>query len=291
MTKGKKASALVFLCVVWGLNWVAIKISLETITPFTSAAVRFFLASVLLLFYMKWKKISLALKPGEFKYVFISAFLMYPIDYGLLYWGEQFLSAGVTSIFFSTFAIFTAVFSTFVYKNEAFSWRKFTGLIVGLCGIVFIFYDQLVRTEFDTMVMLGALAVIISAVAAALATVIVKKHLARTDPVSLTFHQMSQGALFLLVIALFLEDVHPGGFTLKATIAVVYMALLASAATFVIYYQLLKEMTATSLSFIIYVIPVVAIIFDFFIYGQMLSLRAIIGMVIIFLGIWLSQRK
>jgi drug/metabolite transporter (DMT)-like permease len=69
------------------------------------------------------------------------------------------------------------------------------------------------------------------------------------------------------------------------------MALLASAATFIIYYRLLQHMTATSLSFIIYIIPVVAIIGDYLIYGQVLSIRAIAGMFVIFSGIWLSQRK
>lgn len=291
MNQMKMTVGLVLLCLIWGLNWVAIKISLETITPFTSAAVRFLLGTACLLFYVRWKKVSLRLEPLEFRYMFISAFLMYPIDYGLIYWGEQYLSAGVSAIFFSTFALFTAFFSDFVFKSEMFNWRKYAGIFFGLGGVFLIFYDQLVITHFNTMVMLGALAVLLSAVAAALSTVIVKKHLFRVDPVSLSFHQMALGTLFMVILALLLENINPGGFSPRAIVAMLYMSILSSAVAFILYYKLLKQMAATSLSFIIYVIPVIALIGDFFIYGEMLSLRSVIGMGVIFSGIWLSRGR
>lgn len=92
-----------FLCVVWGTTWIAIKISLEGLPPFLGASLRFSLALLLLLSYIVWKSISLRLPRRDFLVIASSAFLMYALDYGLIYWGEQYLSAGVTAIFLPLF--------------------------------------------------------------------------------------------------------------------------------------------------------------------------------------------
>ncbi|MCP5104305.1 MAG: DMT family transporter [bacterium] len=291
MNNALKITGLVFLCLVWGINWVAIKISLEGFPPMTSAALRFLLASVVMLLYVKWKRLPIKVTRREFWLLAITALLVYALDYGLIFWGEQYLSAGVTSIFFSTFALFTAIFSNFVFKNEAFSWNKFIGLTAGFAGILLVFYDQLAGTRFNLMVILASGAIVIAAVCAAAATVIVKKYISGMNPVRLSFHQTWMGAFFLLLIAAATEN--PGQIQLstRAVLAMLYMGIAASAAAFVVYYRLLKEMSAVSLSFIIYVIPLVALLADFILLNEVIPLRSLVGMVIIFSGIWLSRGK
>ena len=48
-------------------------------------------------------------------------------------------------------------------------------------------------------------------------------------------------------------------------------------------------MSAITLSLIIYVTPVVAVIVDFLYYGKLLHFHSIIGMAVIFTGIWITQ--
>ncbi len=282
-------SALAFLCVVWGVNWVAIKISLEGFPPLMGAAARFFLAVIFLFPYIKWKKISLKVNRYEFKMLFISGFLVYVLDYGLLYWGEQYLSAGVTSIFFSTFAMFTALASNFVFRNEPFQWSKYVGLTVGLMGIMVVFYDQVAVTKFNTLVIMASCAVLVGAIGAALSTVVVKKYLEKMNTVKLTFHQMVMGTIMLGILSAIFEWGRPVELNLRIGLVMLYMGAIASAAAFVYYYQLLQRMSAVSLSFIIYVIPLVALVTDYFVYDEILRFRSFIGMVIIFTGIWLSM--
>jgi len=69
------------------------------------------------------------------------------------------------------------------------------------------------------------------------------------------------------------------------------MGVIASAAAFLVYYKLLKQMSAVSLSFTIYIIPLIALLVDYLIYGEVLRMRSLVGMIIIFSGIWLSQGK
>ena len=274
-----------FLCTVWGTTWVAIKISLEGLPPFGGAALRFTIALVLLFLYAKLNKISLKMNRKIFVVVAFSAFLMYPIDYGLIYWGEQYLSAGVTAIFFATFPLFTGIWATFLFRNEKFHWNKFIGLTLAIVGIAIVFLDQLLITQFEQTVVMGTLAIILGAAGGSMSVVIIKKYLTGVNSVSLSFHQMLQGVIYLMFFSLVAEnysDFHPN---LRVILAVVYLGLFGSAIAFALYYWLLQKVSAISLSLIIYITPIVAIVVDYFMFGQVIKIRAIIGMIIIFSGI------
>ncbi|GAB4374794.1 MAG: EamA family transporter [Calditrichia bacterium] len=279
----------IFLCIVWGTTWVAIKVSLEGLPPFFGAASRFSLALILLFAFIRIRGVSLKMNRRDFRFVFISAFLMYTLDYGLIYWGEQYLSAGVTAIFFATFPLFTAIWSNFLFHSEKFNWYKFLGLVLGFCGILVVFYDQLLQTNFHTKVILGSLAIIFGAMGGAMAVVIVKKHLFGVNPLKLSFHQMLQGAFFLFGFGFIMENVQTIQLNGRVVFAVFYLGAIGSALAFALYYWLLQQMSAITLSLIIYITPIVAILVDYLVLGEVIQRQAIIGMFIIFAGITLTQ--
>lgn len=277
------------LCLIWGINWVAIKISLEGFPPLTCAAVRFIITAAFMIVYVKVIKLPVSVNRRDFRVLLIAAFFTYAIDYGLIFWGEQYLSAGVTAIFFSTFVIFTALFSNFIFRSESFSWKKFTGLLVGFSGIVVVYLDQLLLTSFSHTVTLASAAVIVGGMAAAAATVIIKKFLSHPHPTVITYHQTWMGAAFLSLIALAMENPLDVRITPRVIWAMLYMSILASAVAFIIYYKLLKSMSAVSLSVIVYIIPLIALGADFLLLGEVIHWRSVLGMGIIFLGIWLTR--
>ena len=278
------------LCIIWGTTWLAIKISLTGIPPFLGAALRFMVASLILLIYARITKASLKLSRSDFKNVFISAILLYPVDYGLIYWSEQHLAAGVTAIFFATFPLFMSIFSNFVFKNETFNKWKFGGVIIGLSGVVLIFYDQLLLTNYELLVIIAIIAVIVSAAAAATSTLIVKKHLNHVATAPLTLHQMLWGIIFLFIISFFMGETTDITINLQVAGAVLYLGAFGSAVAFVLYYWLLKKLSAITLSFIIYITPVIAIIADWLVFGETIALKTFVGMLLIFIGIALSQK-
>jgi len=279
----------IFLCVLWGTTWVAIKITLEGFPPFFGAAIRFAVALIFLLGYISWKRISLRMSGKDFWIVSLTAFLMYTLDYGLIYWGEQYLSAGVTAIFFATFPLFTGIWANFLFRNETFCWHKFLGLVLGFSGIFIVFYDQLLITHFSRLVILATLSIIIGAACGAMSVVMIKKYLPHLNPIKLSFHQMLQGVFFLFLFGIFLESPQNIQLSSRIVLAVIYLGALGSALGFALYYWLLQELSAITLSLIIYITPIVAIIVDYFVFGEILQLRAILGMFVIFPGIALTE--
>ena len=268
---------------------MAIKFSLEGFPPLIGASLRFTLAVIIVGLYIFIKKIPLRINRGFFWLLLLTGTLIYLIDYGLIYWAEQYINAGVAAIFFATFSLFTAIFSNFIFKSETFRWNKYIGIVIGFVGISTVFYDQLIITKFNTMVVLASLAVIISAASGAISTVIIKKHLSRLNTFTLTFYQLVFGTVLLIIGGLIAENPQHIKLNPRPIGAVIYLGILGSAVAFVVYFKLLKQMSAISLSLLIYIIPIIAVITDFIFFDEMLHLRSIIGMGIIFMGIWITQ--
>ena len=265
-----KILVFAILCLIWGFTWQAIKVSLEGLPPYFSAGVRFASAFVVLFLYALWKRIPLKMGRREFRFLTVSALLLYTLDYGLIYWGEQYINAGVAAIFRAD---------------------RFIGLVIGFLGIVLVFYDQLTLTRFDRWVLLGSMAVIIGAASAALSLVIVKKYLPSLSPLTLTFHQLWIGGLSLLLIGIGFEDMSSIRFNTRIVSAVLYLGVAGSALAFVLWYWLLQKTSAITVSLIIYITPIVALIGDYWLFREIVPLRSFIGMVVVFIGIGYTQKN
>jgi drug/metabolite transporter (DMT)-like permease len=277
------------VALIWGTTWVAIKFSLEGFPPFAGAMLRFLIAIAALYFYARYKKISLALPRTATGYVIVTSILLYVVDYGLIYWAEQYLSSGVTAIFFAALPLATASVSTFAFKSESWCYKRFVGILVGLIGVVIVFFDQVVVTSFDGKVMAASLAVLTAAIAAAVAVVLTKQHLMTLETVPLTIHQLIWGTLGLGVIAIVRGEFADIRYSNNAAFAVVYLGLAGSALAFVIYYKLLRTMTASTLSTITYITPLVAVFTGWLLLNESITMRAVLGAATIFLGITIIQ--
>jgi len=281
----------IILCLIWGTTWLAIKFSLGGLPPFLGAGIRFALAAIALLIIILFKRQSLKIKKREWRFLLITAFLIYLIDYGMIYWGEQYLNAGVTAIFFAPFAIFTAIWSHFLFRSEPFKWSTYIGLALSFSGILIVYYDQLVITHFDKHVIMGATAVLLGAAGGAMAVPIIKKHLIGMSTIPMTFYQMAVGSGYLLIIGMSVENTSTIQISQPVVLAVLYLGLIGSALAFALYYHLLKTMSAITLSLVIYVTPIVALVTDYIAFREIIPVRSMIGTVIILLGIAFTQKR
>ncbi len=277
------------LSFIWGTTWIAIKITLEGIPPFLGATVRFVIAIVFLLLFGWFSGVSLGIPRKDYRVLLTSAFFMYVFDYGFVYWGEQYLSAGVTAIFFATFPIFIGLFSSFVVKSEQLGRAQIAGTLFGFLGVFIIFHDQLMRTHFNTQIILATIAIVLGAAGGALSTVLVKKHLHHVPTIPLTIHQMLWGAVFLGMLGILQGEISQVYLTKRVFYAVLYLGAIGSALAFASYYWLLKKISALTISFIIYITPVIALFIDRFLFGTTITWQIVLGSATIFSGITLSQ--
>jgi drug/metabolite transporter (DMT)-like permease len=281
--------SFLLVAVLWGTTWTAIKVSLQGYPPFVGATLRFVAAIAILTLYARLMRISLTLPRGTARWVVATSMLLYVIDYGLIYWGEQYLNAGVTAILFAVLPLATALVSSFAFRSETLCYRTLAGIVLGLGGTVLVFFDQLATTHFSVSVAWASIAVVVAALAAALSVVIAKRDLMIVPPVPLAIHQMLWGSLGLGIIAVVRgewQDIH---YSLQSTVALLYLGVCGSAAAFVMYYALLRTMAASALSTISYITPLVAVFCSWLLLNESISARVWVGTAAVFAGIAIVQ--
>ena len=280
--QGWNVALYALLCLLWGSTWLVIKIGYGGLGPFNVASVRFFLAGaafILLvpLFRTRWPRGA-----TEWALIVWVGLALFAVDYGLIYWGEQFLDSGLTAILFATLPLITIGFAHHCLQGERITARKLTGTLLAFLGVVSLFGDHV---RLDASKAGPMFAIIASAVFAAAASVATKRHGAALHPAALNAPAMLVGAVALLAASLVAGD----GFQLPRDAptwgAVAYLAIVGSVVTFLAYFTLLKTWSVTSLSFISVFTPAIALLLGFVFLDERPTVLTGVGAALILAGV------
>ena len=270
-------------CLIWGSTWIAIKTSLESLTPFLSAGLRFVTASTFILLILKITKTKIQKDKLSIRLYLIMTFFSFVFPFGLVYWAEQFVPTGLSSVLFAVNPFFVVLFSYFLISSEKIGFFKFTGIILGFAGILVIFSDTF-NLDFSAYTF-GMIAIILSASFQALNSVFIKKYGGHLHPVSMNFIPMLIGGIILSVSGLFLEDTGIIKFDSTALLSVLYLAIFGSIVTFTSFYWLLKRISVVILSLIAFITPVIALFLGWIFFSEQLSFNELMGSLLVLFGL------
>lgn len=278
----------VMLCVVWGSTWLVIKVGYGDIGPFNAASLRFFVAAAILFPLMSLFRARLPQNAVEWALVVWVGVVMFGVDYGLIYWGEQFIDSGLTAILFATLPIFTVLLAHIYLPGERTTPRKLFGTLLAFLGVGALFSGNLRLDASDAGPML---AVVSSAVCAAATGVTVKRHGSSLHPAALNAPAMLIGGVVLLLASYAAGD----GFRIpndsQTWGAILYLAVVGSVVSFLAFFSLLKRWSATSLSFISVFMPVVALWLGFVVLDEKPTIWTMLGGVLIIVGVMLALTR
>lgn len=274
------------LCGIWGSTWAFIKVGLRDLPPLTFAGVRFLLAFSLLLLIATVRRSRWPRSLREWQLLAVTGLLAFTGNYGLIFWGEKYISSGLAALLQATIPLFGLLIAHRLLPNEPLTLLRLLGVVLGLIGVAVIFLNQL--SLGDVWAAWGSAAIITGALAAAYSNVLVKAHGVRLDITVLVAGQMFCGLLPLLLVGL-LKEGNPlhVRWTLPAVISVLYLALVGSVIAFMLYYWLVRRMDVTNTQLIALVTPVVAVLIGVTFLGEEFSWRIAIGGLGIFTGIGL----
>ena len=250
----------VMLCLIWGSTWLVIKVGYGGLGPFNVAALRFLIASIVLAPIVPLFRASWPSTRTEWTLVVWVGLVLFAADYGLIYWGEQFLDSGLTSILFALLPLVTIGFAHLYVPGDRITGRKLAGSVVAFGGIVALFGD---RVRLDPAGLGPMLAIVTSTVCAAAAGVATKRHGGNLHPASLNAPAMLIGAAALGAASLAAGDGLALPLDAPTWSAIVYLAIAGSVITFLGYFTLLKSWSVTSLSFISVFTPTIALFLGF----------------------------
>jgi len=272
------------LCGIWGSTWLFIKLGLADLPPFTFASIRFIIASAIVFSIIRIRGIALPRARSDWLLLAVTGILSFGFNYGLVFWGEQYITSGLAALLQATTPAFGLVFAHFNLPGERLSWTKIGGVVLGVFGVAVVFSNQLAVAGRQALA--GCVALLLSSIFVAYSNVLVKKHGKKLNPAIMTAGQMLFGLLLLLAASITLEG-NPLHYhwTAMAVISLLYLAIVGSVIAFLFYYWLILNMDVTKSMLIALVTPVVAVILGMIVLNEEFGWRTLAGGAMIMLGI------
>jgi drug/metabolite transporter (DMT)-like permease len=281
------AGVWIVTCLIWSTVWLFIKLGVRDVPPVTFAAMRLIIAILVMV------PVTIALRTPrprhrrEWGYVAGTGVILLGLNYGLLNWGLQHISSGLTAVLQAMTPAFALVFAHLLLPDERMTARKVAGLLLGIGGIAIIFWDQL---HFSGRAFAGSLTVTLGALCVAFAYVVVRRTIRDLHPSIITSGQMVAAFVPLLVYAWAVEG-NPFRIQWTATAlgSALYLALLGSIVAAWLNYWLLKRVGAVNLLVMGLVEPVIAILLGAWFLSETMNSRALLGGAVILFSVALTM--
>jgi drug/metabolite transporter (DMT)-like permease len=282
----KAVSALTVLCLIWGLNAVAIKFSNAGIAPIFCAGLRSVIATVCLTIWMSVKRLELF--PGRIKDGMVVGFL-FGVEFGLLYTAILFTTVSSAWILLYTSPFFHALGAHFFLSGDRLNLHKWSGLILSFCGILILLTKHLGLSSIqqlagDTMA-LGAAAVW------ALTTVYIKRRLVYTvSPYHTLFYQTLFSIPVLFLLSFGFQETPVQTINGLILFALAFQGILVAGISYLVWFSLVHTYPISRLSAFTFLTPVFATIAGVLLLKEPLTLRLSLSLIFVSIGIYIVNR-
>jgi drug/metabolite transporter (DMT)-like permease len=266
-----------------GPTFLLYKLCLKEFSPLTIIFLRTAVGSLFLLPVFYFKKLSLPKEKSMWFHLFVMGILACALPFSLFSLGSVKLNTGISSIANASVPIFTLLFNYLFLKNEPISTSKVLGIFLGCVGVLSLFVPLITNNIVgDTLAMVG---LVIGCISYAAGYNYGKKYVKNINPITCSFIQMIFSACVMLPLIFILENpleqMNPSG---NGKLLITLFAL-QTAVCFLLIYKVIELTGPTSLSMVYYLQPVIALMLGKLYLDEHITLIALFGCGLIFLGL------
>jgi len=271
--------------IFWGLSFIATKQLLTEISPETIIVMRLFLAIGLLALIIIYRKISFRIDKENVKKIFVlSAVAVFHLWIQIT--GLKFTSASNTGWIIGTAPIFMAILGYFYFK-EKLSLSKISGIVIAFAGLIFLI-GKGNPLEVDLIKNIGDWLVLLSSFTWGVYSIINKKISLDFSPLKTIFY------LFIIMLMVIL----PFNMNKQNIVSIInlsslgwfnilFLGLLCSGVSYVIWAYLLKEMSSVKVGAYLYIEPFITFIGAWILLNEEITLSMLISGLVITFGVYL----
>ena len=271
--------ALFLLTLIWGYNWVVMKLAVQYASPFQFAALRTFLGAMMIFLFMMIAKKPLALK--EFPTMLLLGLLQTCGFTGLLIWALVEGGAGKTAVLAYTMPFWVMLFA-WPWLGEKVQGWQWLAVVFALFGIVLIFDPLHIKSDMFSMFL-----AVCSGISWVISAIVSKKLHQRAptlDLLNTTAWQTLLGCIPIIVLALYLPA-PPIRWTQTFTLTLIYSMFLSGSLAWVLWAYALQRLPAGSASMATMLAPIIGVLSAWLQLGEIPNKIELFGMVFVILAL------
>ncbi len=274
---------LMGLSLLWGPAFLYMNVAVQEIPPLTLTAARVSLAALVLLLLLKLQGRSLPGTAVSWKKFAITGLAYNALPFFLLSWGQQYIDSALAAILVGATPLFTMLLARLFQADDHLGREKITGAVVGFGGVFLLFMPGLLAGVQVTI--WGMAAALGAAASYGVAFVYTRQKLRGLPPLVGPTAQLVMASVYLVPLSLVIEKPYAMNLpSVTAVTALLLLVLLSTVLAFVMYYRLMEQTNATTLSLVTYLNPIVATILGVVVLHEPLGWHVYLGCGLILLG-------
>ena len=298
MPKRTKAFiALFIVSAIWGIAAVVIKQTLNYIPPITFLYIRFLFASIILYFFVDWKKSNYKkiIKSKKFIYIFLLGVLGSTVNLGLIFYALKYTTAIEGTIIYAANPIWIII-GGMLFLKEKVTKKEILGIMLTLVGFALVVLSPMFHIELEkTSSIFGNFLMLLAALSWAAYSLLSKnvfnhdKTGKRYSPMFITFITFFAGAVTLAPFSIY-EILTTEINYIASFGGIFYMVIFSSVIAYWLYEYGVQKMEVSEAGLFQYIEPLFTIPVAIIFIGERFYFVYIIGGIITALGLYVAEK-
>jgi drug/metabolite transporter (DMT)-like permease len=286
--RARMITAFAAVYLIWGSTYLAIRFTIETLPPFLSAGLRFFLAGLILYAFARLKKKDPSPPRKHWRPAFITGGFLLLGGNGGVVWAERYVPSGLAALFIAIVPLWMVLLEWRWHQTKRPSKGVFLGIGIGFLGVWLLMAPDLFHLGAHSIHLGGALLLLLSSLSWSVGSIYSRKADLPKSPFLSTAMQMIGGGILLFLMGMIQGEYahfHIVNFSLKSIAALVYLILIGALLGYTAYLWLLNNVGVTRASTYAFVNPVVAIFLGWAFAGEKLDAQTAIAALFVLVAV------
>ena len=276
---------------LWSTGFIGAKYIVPYAEPFTFLTIRYVLAAAILFAIAYAFKQPLKLNREQFKASFAVGMLLHVIYIGGVFYAVSLgVSAGISAVIVSIQPVLVSLLAV-PLLGERLRWVQVVGLFLGVAGIALLLLPKVFQGDYTASTSLVGIFICVIALLGTSGGYLVQKKMGSDIPfLSGTGAQYAVSAIAFAVLSFATEE-QIIEWVPAFLFGLAWIVLMLSIASIVLLYGMLRTGSASKVSSLYYLVPPVAAIQAYFLFGEVIGFVGIIGMALAAIGVVLVMRQ
>ena len=281
---------LLSLAIIWGVNFLFIKLAVLEVGPITNVFLRLIMAAVILYFFMILTGNKLILKTNYLIFYFSIGALGLSIPFFLISSAEQYIDAGLAGVLMSPMPLLTLALSALILKNEKINFLKVLSFLIAAFGLIVLFgFENLSQLGGkDKIEFYSQLAVLLAATCYGL-NAIISKLVPDINFISLATGTTIASVIIIFPFAVFFEPFWMENFSIKSILAISVQGIFATAIANLLFFKIIQLEGPVFLSLINFMIPLIAYFSGVIFLGEIIRVNVLVSLAMILFALCLNH--